>query len=82
MAKRWDSIFFTIVGVLLSLFSLYQILHHRYEFYLQGEEGGWTSNFAYLGLGFFFFVTGLIGWVRSVRGKVPNPPEDQPPVEP
>jgi hypothetical protein len=81
MANRSDSIFFTIAGLLLALFSLYEILHHHYEFFLSGE-GGWTSYFGCLLLGLFFFVAGVISWVRSVRGKGPVLPADRPPVEP
>jgi hypothetical protein len=85
MANRSDSIFFTIAGLLLALFSLYEILHHQYDFFLS-REGNWTSYFGCLLLGLFFSVTGLIGWVRSMRGKRPiQPPDqlsDQPPENP
>jgi hypothetical protein len=40
MANRSDSIFFTIAGLLLALFSLYEILHHQYDFFLSGEGAG------------------------------------------
>jgi hypothetical protein len=76
MASRWDHISFTILGVVLVVVSLYEILHHHYEFFLSGQEGGWTSYFAYFLLGLFFLVAGLIGLVRGMRSMRPA----QPPV--
>ncbi len=71
-----------LAGEQLARFSLYQILHHNYEYFASGEGGGWHSYFAYLGLGLFFFVAGLIGWVRSTRSKRTETPPDRRPAEP
>jgi hypothetical protein len=74
MANRWDSISFMIFGLVLVVISLYEILHHDYDFYLSGQEGGWTSYFAFLLLGLFLLVSGLIGLVRAMRSKTPAEP--------
>jgi hypothetical protein len=59
-----------VLGLLFMVVSVRLLLHHQYEFFSRARGGGvWISSFFPFLFGLWFFVFGLIGFVRGKRGK-------------